>query len=141
MSASSCGCDPEANHVCEWHLQPKISFPQTTEQAIQQFIVKDSGQRTVFDSGMQRDVTTDKTDYSLVADGPMLKRYAEHLTKGAKKYNARNWLKASGQAELDRFRESAFRHFVQWYYGATDEDHASAIWFNVNGAEYVKEKL
>lgn len=105
------------------------------------FTVKDSGARQQFDSGMVRDVTTDKTDYSLVLDGPMFTRWAEHLTKGAKKYAKRNWMKAGSQEELDRFRESALRHFLQWYRGEVDEDHASAILFNVNGAEYTKGKV
>lgn len=105
------------------------------------FVIKDSGERQQFTSGMVRDVTEGKTDYSLVMDGPMFKRWAIHLTKGAIKYAKRNWMKASGQEELDRFRESALRHFLQWYWGETDEDHAAAVIFNVNGAEYVKEKL
>ena len=102
------------------------------------FQVKDSGKRMEFDSGMVRDTTEGKTRYDLVLDGPMFTRWAEHLTKGAEKYAARNWMKASGDAELDRFRESALRHFVQWYYGQVDEDHASAVFFNINGAEYVR---
>lgn len=103
--------------------------------------VKDSGERAQYDSGMVRDTATNKVDYSLILDGPMFKRWAQHLTNGAIKYAKRNWMKASGNAELDRFRESALRHFVQWYYGDTDEDHASAVYFNINGAEYVKEKI
>lgn len=106
-----------------------------------EFIVKDSGKRLEFTSGMVRDVTEGKIDYSLTLDGPMFKRWADHLTKGARKYSSRNWMKAAGQEELDRFRESALRHFVQWYYGETDEDHASAVYFNVNGAEFVKSNL
>lgn len=105
------------------------------------FIVKDSGERESFESGMIRDVTTGKTDFSLVLDGPMFARWAVHLTKGAVKYAKRNWMKAEGQAELDRFRESALRHFIQWYSGDDDEDHAAAALFNINGAEYVKDKL
>jgi hypothetical protein len=104
------------------------------------FTVKDSGQRQEFASGMVRDVTEGKTDYSLVLDGPMFDRWAEHVTKGATKYDKRNWMKASGNAEYERFRESAFRHFLQWYRGETDEDHAAAVMFNINGAEYVKGK-
>lgn len=103
--------------------------------------IKDSGKRIEFDSGMVRDVTEDKVDFSLIMDGPMFHRWAEHLTAGAKKYDARNWMKASGAAELDRFRESALRHMIQWFYGATDEDHAAAVMFNLNGAEYVLQKL
>ena len=106
-----------------------------------EFTIKDSGAREKFDSGMVRDTVTGKILYSLVASGPMLVRWAMHLTKGAEKYERDNWLKATGQAELDRFRDSAFRHFIQWYYGALDEDHAAAVYFNINGAEYVKERL
>lgn len=90
---------------------------------------------------MVRDTTEGKIDYTLVLDGPMFKRWAEHLTKGAKKYAKRNWMKATGQTELDRFKESALRHFIAWFYGERDEDHAAAVIFNINGAEYVQERL
>ena len=105
------------------------------------FIVKDSGKREEFSSGMVRDTSENKTLWHLVGDGPMLKRWAIHLTSGAKKYVARNWMKASGEAEYERFRESAFRHFMQWYNGDRDEDHGAAVFFNINGAEYVRGKL
>lgn len=104
------------------------------------FIVRDSGQRQTFSGGMVRDTTEGKTDFSLVLDGPMFERWAEHLTKGARKYAKRNWMKAEGEEELDRFRESALRHFLQWFRGDVDEDHASAVFFNINGAEFLKSK-
>lgn len=102
-----------------------------------QFVVKDSGKREEFTSGMVRDTTEGKTDYTLVLDGPMFERWAQHMTKGAVKYSKRNWMKAAGRAEYDRFRESALRHFMAWYRGDTDEDHASGVYFNINGAEFV----
>lgn len=105
------------------------------------FEIKDSGQRQQFESGMRRDVTEGKTDYSLVLDGPLFERWAVHLTKGAQKYDKRNWMKAAGQEELDRFRESALRHFIAWFRGDTDEDHASACVFNINGALYVESQM
>jgi len=105
------------------------------------FLVKDSGKREEYESGMVRDVADDKVDYTLVLDGPMHTRWAEHLTKGAKKYSKRNWMLADGEAEYERFRESAFRHMLQWINGDTDEDHAAAVIFNINGAEYVRSKL
>lgn len=105
------------------------------------FITKDSGERKKFSSGMQRDVTTGKILYHLVASGPMLKRWAELLTRGAVKYDENNWMKANSEEELNRFRESAFRHFIQWYNNETDEDHGAAVIFNINGAEYTKAKL
>src|SRR5688572_15707292 len=104
------------------------------------FTVKDSGKREQFSSGMARDVTEGKIDYILSMDGTMFERWAQHMTKGAVKYSKRNWLKAAGEIELARFRESALRHFIQWYRGEDSEDHASAVFFNINGAEYVKGK-
>jgi hypothetical protein len=105
------------------------------------FTIKDSGERQEFASGMVRDVTEGKTDYTLILDGPMFNRWAIHLTKGAKKYAKRNWMQANGQVELDRFRESALRHLIAWMEGHTDEDHAAATFFNINGAEYVKQQM
>ena len=106
-----------------------------------EFVTKDSGARQLFASGMQRDITTGKVQWRLVYSGPMLARWAGLLTRGAEKYDADNWMKASGREELDRFRDSAARHFAQWMAGETDEDHAAAVFFNINGAEYVKSRL
>jgi hypothetical protein len=106
-----------------------------------EFTTKDSGKRQQFKSGMVRDVTEGKTKWHLVTSGPMLQRWAELLTRGAIKYDEDNWMKAEGTAEYKRFRESAFRHFLQWYRGDTDEDHAAATFFNINGAEYVKQRM
>lgn len=100
--------------------------------------ILDSGERQSFESGMVRDTCDDKVNYLLVFDGPMLDRWAEHMTGGAKKYDKRNWMKAAGPEEYERFRESATRHFRKWLAGETDEDHASGVFFNINGAEYVK---
>lgn len=110
------------------------------------FVVKDSGARQEFTSGMVRDVADDKVDYARVFDGPMIERWAAHLTKGATKYpdtapGVPNWTLARGDAERARFRASAVRHFVQWLRGDVDEDHAAAVFFNINGAEYVKTQM
>ena len=110
------------------------------------FQIKDSGKRVEFSSGMVRDIADDKIDYELVFNGPMLKRWAQHLTTGNKKYpdpepGKANWMRAAGVEEAVRFRKSAVRHFAQWLMGATDEDHASAVLFNINGYEHVKEKM
>lgn len=111
-----------------------------------EFIIKDSGQRQEFTGGMVRDVTTGKTQYLRVLDGPMFERWAIHLTKGAVKYpdvrpGVANWTLAAGVPEYERFRESATRHFIAWLRGDRDEDHASACYFNINGAEFVREGL
>lgn len=103
--------------------------------------IKDSGKRENFESGMVRDTQEGKTLFHLIFSGPMLTRWAEHLTKGAVKYAEDNWMLASGEQELKRFRSSAARHFIQWLRGDNDEDHAAAVYFNINGAEYVKGRL
>jgi hypothetical protein len=64
-----------------------------------------------------------------------------NLTKGAKKYGRQNWQRANSQEELDRFIQSATRHFRQWLRGDVDEDHMAAVVFNLNAAEYVKAKI
>ena len=104
-----------------------------------EFEIKDSGQRATFSTGMQRD-SAEKINYGLV---PLFirKRLAEHLTKGAKKYEKRNWEKACTREELERFLESAERHCNDWLSGKDDEDHVSALIFNLCGAEMVIAKL
>lgn len=104
------------------------------------WVTKDSGKRAEFASGMRRDTADGKLDFTL-CHLPMLKRWAGLMTRGKVKYGKNNWMKANSQEELERFQESAFRHFVQWLEGEEDEDHAAAVIFNISAAEYVKERL
>jgi hypothetical protein len=112
-----------------------------------EFVTKDSGERVEFSSGMRRDVSGGKPRFDLlIPEGQpfaetMLCRWAALLGRGAEKYAARNWELASTPEELARFRESAFRHFVQWMAGEADEDHAAAVLFNIAGAEFVRAKM
>lgn len=110
------------------------------------YLIKDSGERHEFDSGMTRDTTEGKANYLSVRFGPMLRRWAEHLTKGRAKYpdpspGVPNWTLAEGIEEWVRFRESAARHFESWLEGCRDEDHAAAVMFNLNGAEHVRDGM
>lgn len=112
--------------------------PQATARSFQ---TKDSGERIVHASGMQRDTTAGKVDYMLLRDGPMFERWAALLQRGAEKYDKRNWMKANSFGEHDRAVESAARHFEQWLRGDEDEDHAAAVFFNINEVEYLREQL
>lgn len=105
-----------------------------------EFITKDSGKRLEFKGGMKRDVADDKPDYTLVWN-PFLKRLVELLGRGLKKYGRDNWKLASGQEELDRFKQSALRHMYQYLDGDTSEDHQSAVVFNIMGSMYVESKM
>ena len=110
------------------------------------FTIKDSGKRQVFEGGMQRDTQDGKVDWWRVYNGPLLERWAIHVTKAAAKYpdvapGVPNWTLASGEEEMFRFKASAARHFAQWMRGDTDEDHMSAVAFNLNGYAFCEEKL
>jgi hypothetical protein len=111
------------------------------------FETKDSGKRAEFDSGMVRDTSEGKARFDLcLAKGvpykeQMLTRFAELMQRGSIKYSARNWEQAESQEELDRFKESALRHMMQWFCGEVDEDHAAAVLFNITAYEATITKL
>lgn len=111
------------------------------------FETKDSGVRSEYASGMVRDSQEGKPRFDLLTplDTPykeqLLTRWAELMGRGAEKYGDRNWEKGDGTEEYLRAKGSAFRHFMQWYFGETDEDHAAATLFNIQASEYFKAKL
>jgi hypothetical protein len=122
--------------MCKGHLVCQIAI----ESQRRTFETKDSGKREEFSTGMVRDTQDDKPRYDLI-DRPFLKRWAELMARGAKKYGENNWKKAATEAEFARFRASAIRHLFQWLEDDSSEDHAAAVAFNLAGAEMVKEKL
>lgn len=58
----------------------------------------------------------------------MLERLGHWIGLGAKKYGLRNWEKG---ISAGRCLAGAFRHLLQYMKGKTDEDHLSAVLFNV----------
>lgn len=112
-----------------------------------EFETKDSGKRSEYESGMVRDTNEGKATFNfLLPKGipykeQILTRFAELMARGAQKYTARNWEKANGEAELERFKESALRHAMQWATGERDEDHAVAVFFNIMAYEATKYKI
>jgi len=122
-----------------------------------EYVIDDSGERKQFESGMQRDTAEGKMNHLLVRDGPMYKRWVQHMTAGAQKYDERNWMKASGVEEYERFITSASRHFEEWleartielhgwlldgYFtpSNTREDVASGTLFNIDAAEWMRDQ-
>jgi len=111
------------------------------------FVTKDSGKRQEYSTGMVRDTSKGKARFDLMVPSGVpyqhqfLTRFAELLARGAEKYNDRNWEKARTDEELARFKESAFRHFMQWLCGEDDEDHASAVVFNLLAYETTNFKM
>lgn len=121
--------------VCTGALHDHLNCPRHLT-----FVTKDSGKREEFASGMVRDTQDDKPRYDLL-DRAFLKRWAELMARGAKKYGENNWRQAEGEAELSRFKASALRHIFQWLDGDITEDHGPAVAFNIAGAEMVKAKM
>lgn len=112
----------------------------TMTAQIGQFQTKDSGVREEFTSGMVRDTQEGKPRYDLIPLEP-LKRLAELYARGAQKYGDRNWEKATGAEELERFKASGLRHFFQALMGDRDEDHWAGAVFNIFGAMWLEERL
>lgn len=104
------------------------------------FTTKDSGVRHDYGSGMRRDTQEGKARFDLLIplgipyDEQFLTRAAQLMERGAVKYGFRNWEKANSPEELERFKGSALRHLMQYITGETDEDHASAVLFNLLAA-------
>lgn len=96
---------------------------------------------------MVRDINDGKPRFSLILpkdlpyEEQLITRWAMLMERGRLKYGERNWEKADSRQEMERFADSAQRHLMQWVCGETDEDHAAAVCFNLQGSEYVKWKL
>lgn len=87
--------------------------------------LQDSGERTTFDTGAQRDLAKGKGRYDLISPH-LVRRLAIVLEKGAEKYNDRNWEKGM---PWHSFLDSALRHTFKRLLGMQDEDHAAqAVW-------------
>jgi hypothetical protein len=113
----------------------------TTDMTQRGYETKDSGSRIRTASGMQREAKTEQPRFDLLVplkvpyQDQLLTRAAALVERGARKYDSRDWEQASTPAEAEEFRDSAFRHFMQWMCGEADEDHAAAVVFNVLAAE------
>lgn len=115
------------------HLKPSTK-PELSPGG---FETKDSGKRVEFDSGMMRDTDEGKPRYDLIPLEP-LKRLAELYARGAVKYGDNNWRLANSDKEIQRYKASAWRHFVSWQNGELDEDHGIAVVFNVFAVIYLE---
>lgn len=97
----------------------------------------DTGARTYFDTGAQRDASIDKGHQ---ADIPpcMIRRVGVVFEKGSRKYQRANW---SLGIPLSKYQNSATRHILSWCEGDQTEDHlAQAIW-NLTCAMHTEEQI
>lgn len=142
------GARHKYDSVCEgWPKCVPAEPTQEEAEVPEEWTTKDSGQRVDFPSGMRRDIQSGKARFDLIfPDGipyeeQILTRFAGLLARGAEKYGENNWQLANSVDELNRFRASALRHMIQWATGEKDEDHATAVLFNLMAYEHCKRKI
>ena len=84
--------------------------------------------------GFKREGKEGKIDYTLIPLD-VLKDLAIHYTSGAIVHGEDNWKKAK---DIKTFKKSAARHFVAILNGDEDEDHYSALVWNINCLKWFK---
>ena len=99
-------------------------------------MIKDSGERTEFESGAVRDMHEGKGDMLSLPMSALL-RLSILYEEGAKKYGRFNYLKG---IPLSSFLDSAERHLAKYIAGWDDEDHLAAAAFNILGALQMEEE-
>lgn len=99
-------------------------------------MIKDSGERTAFETGAVRDMHEGKGDMVSLPNEAIL-RLSKHYENGAKKYGRWNYTKG---IPVSSFMDSALRHIFKYLDGQDDEDHLSAAAFNILGAMEMEAK-
>lgn len=134
-------------HKTDWCEQHQTVLDSDGRCGWDKEIEKRMNARQQFDGGGMRDVETGKPRFDLLCpervpyEHQYLTRVAKLMGRGAEHYEDRNWEQFADDAAYQRARSSAFRHFMQWFNGETDEDHAASIFFNVQAAEYVAGRM
>lgn len=88
-------------------------------------MIKDSGERTEFETGAVRDMHTGKGRMDLLPWNAIME-VSKHCESGAKKYGEHNVDKG---IPLNSFCDSGMRHLAKFMAGWKDEDHLlAAVW-------------
>lgn len=89
--------------------------------------MRDSGERQLHVTGAYREPQNGRPRYDLIPVEALL-GWAKWMARGAEKYSDRNWEKGM---PISRYEASAHRHLAGYMLGDTQEDHLSAMLFNV----------
>lgn len=100
-------------------------------------IIKDSGDRTEFETGAVRDMHEGKGDMASLPWEAIL-RLSKHYEAGAIKY--KRWNYRLG-IPVSSFIDSACRHLAKYQCGCDDEDHLAAAVFNILGAMLMENTM
>lgn len=99
-------------------------------------MIKDSGERTEFNTGAVRDMHSGKGRMDLLP-WEALVEVSKHCEEGALKYGERNCEKG---IPIHSLIDSAFRHLAKYMMGMDDEPHLRAAAWNVLFALYMEIK-
>lgn len=110
---------------------------EEVENGIKHNGVKDSGERTEFESGAVRDMHEGKGDMASLPWESVL-RLSKHYEAGAIKY--KRWNYRLG-IPVSSFIDSACRHLAKYQCGCDDEDHLAAAAFNILGAMLMENTM
>jgi len=91
---------------------------------------KDSGERSKFTTGANRDLQTGKGRFDLTPPFSMM-FLARIYETGCAKYGDRNWEKG---IPINRYLDSAKRHIEKYQAGLRDEPHLSMVMWNISCA-------
>lgn len=98
--------------------------------------IKDSGERTTFNTGAQRDMHSGKGRMDLLPWAAIIE-VSKHCEAGALKYGVHNVDKGIPTSSL---MDSAMRHAAKYLDGQEDEDHLLAAAWNILWALEMRSK-
>ena len=142
-----CKLDREKCKTC-WDREVETEVETDVETAVDNEVktevetdvdsgIKDSGERTEFESGAVRDMHEGKGDMASLPWEAVL-RLSKHYEAGAIKY--KRWNYRLG-IPVSSFIDSACRHLAKYQCGCDDEDHLAAAAFNILGAMLMENTM
>lgn len=122
--------------MCGKKASPVIRLSNGSTERMIEMEIKDSGERTRFDTGAVRDMHTGKGRMDLLP-WEALVEVSKHCEEGALKYGERNCEKG---IPIHSLIDSAFRHLAKYMMGMKDEPHLRAAAWNILFALYMEIK-
>ena len=115
---------------------PKNDYMKRLQEQRRQLSIKDSGERTVFETGAMRDMHAGKGRMDLLPWEALIE-VSKHCEEGALKYGERNCEKG---IPIHSLVDSALRHIAGYMIGLDDEPHLRAAAWNILFAMYMEIK-